>query len=51
MRGLGAWHQLCLGGWQVFNLLGSSIACFIPLSFSVVLHLDCFVLPQFLLLN
>lgn len=50
-EGLGAWHQLCLGGWQVFNLLGSSIACFIPLSSSVVLRLDCFVLPQFLLPN
>lgn len=47
-EGLGAWHELCLGGWQVFSLLGSSISCFISFFFSV-LHLDCFVLPQFLL--
>jgi len=46
---LSAWYQLCLGGWQIFILLGSSIACFMPFSLSVVLQLDCVVLPRFLL--
>lgn len=48
-RGLSVWYQLCLGGWQIFHLLGSSIACLIPFPFSVVLQLDCFVLTRFLL--
>lgn len=49
--GLSAWQQLCLGAWKNCSLLTSNIAYFIPFSFSIVLHLDCFVLNQFLLRN